>query len=261
MIAIGERINGMYEDVKKAIAEKDPRPVQDLARRQTDAGASFLDINVGTAAADREAAMRWLVETAQETVDTPLSIDSTNFDVVKAGIEAAKNPVLINSTKGEPALLEKFVPLAVENNAQLVALTMDSRGVPADVNTRVEIAATVVTFAQEASLDPSSLYIDPIILPINVAQDQPQRIFEAIQQIRMLSDPAPHIILGLSNVSQSTKERPLLNRTFLVMALAAGLDAAIVDVFDKDLMDAAITAEIILNKSIYSDDFLRAARK
>ncbi|KPJ61844.1 MAG: hypothetical protein AMS15_05690 [Planctomycetes bacterium DG_23] len=261
MIAIGERINGMYEDVKKAIAEKDPGPVQDLARRQTEAGAKFLDINVGTAAADREAAMRWLVQVAQETVDTPLSIDSTNFDVVCAGVEAAKNPVLINSTKGEPALLEKFVPLAVEKNAQLVALTMDSRGVPADVNTRVEIAATVVTFALEKGLDPSRLFIDPIILPINVAQDQPQKILEAMQQIRMLSDPAPHIVVGLSNVSQSTKVRSLLNRTFLVMALAAGLDAAIVDVFDKELMDAAITAEIILNKSIYSDDYLRAARK
>ena len=261
MIAVGERINGMYSDVKKAIKKSDPAPVQKLARAQTDAGASFLDINVGTAADDKVAAMKWLVQVAQEAVDTPLSIDSQTLNVTRAGLEACKSKALINSTKGDPEQLQKYLELANEFNASLVALTMDQRGVPANVETRVEIAATIVTLAQEAGFNLENLYIDPIVLPVNVAQDQPKYIFEAITQIRILSDPPPHIIVGLSNVSQSTAERNLINRIFMVMAVAAGLDAAIMDVLDDDLMNAAITADMILNKHIYCDSFLKAYRK
>jgi len=261
MIAVGERINGMYSDVKKAIQKSDPGPIQELARRQTEAGASFLDINVGPAADDKVAAMKWLVQVTQEAVDTPLSIDSQTFDVVRAGLEACKGKALVNSTKGDPKLLQKYFELAKEFDASLVVLTMDERGVPANVDTRVEIAATAATMAMEAGFNTDALYIDPIVLPVNVAQDQPRYIFETINQIKILSDPPPHIIAGLSNISQSTKERELINRIFLVMAIAAGLDAAIMDVLDDDLMEAAITADMILNKHIYCDSFLKAYRK
>ncbi len=261
MIAVGERINGMYSDVKKAIQKSDPVPIQELAKRQTEAGATFLDINVGPAAADKVAAMRWLVEVTQDAVDTPLSIDSQTFDVVRAGLEAYNGKALINSTKGDAELLQKYFDLAGEFDASLVVLTMDERGVPANTDTRVEIAATAATMAMEAGFNTDRLYIDPIVLPVNVAQDQPRCIFEAIDQIKILSDPPPHVIVGLSNISQSTKERELINRTFLVMAIAAGLDAAIMDVLDDDLMEAAITADMILNKHIYCDSFLKAYRK
>jgi len=261
MIAVGERINGMFTDVKQAIQEQDKSVVQELARLQTEAGASYLDVNVGTATADKVAAMRWLVETVQEAVDTPIAVDSQNLDVTRAGLEVCENQAMINSTQGHPEKLEAYIGLAVEHDADLVGLTMDARGVPQDVNTRVEIAATLASAAMEKGLDVQRLFIDPIVIPVNVAQDQPGKILEVMQQIRMLSDPPPHIIVGLSNLSQSSKERPLINRTFLVMAAAAGLDSAIVDVFDRELMDAWITAEMILNKHIYSDSFLAAARR
>ena len=137
---------------------------------------------------------------------------------------------------------------------------MDRRGVPQDVNTRVEIAATIVTTAMEMGYSMDKLYIDPIIIPVTVAQDQPTKLVEVIQQIRMLADPPPHITIGLSNVSQGTGERSLINRIFLVMAASVGLDSAIVDVLDTELMDAWITAEMLLNKQIYSDSFLKAGR-
>lgn len=261
MIAVGERINGMFTDVKRAIQEQDKSVIQDLARGQTEAGASYLDVNVGTAAADKAATMRWLVETVQEAVDTPIAVDSQNIEVTRAGLQVCKNKSMINSTQADPEKLEAYIALALEHDADLVGLTMDARGVPQDVNTRLEIAATLITAAMEKGLEFQRLFIDPIVIPVNVAQDQPGKILEVIQQIRMLSDPPPHIIVGLSNLSQSTQERPLINRTFLVMAVAAGLDAAIVDVFDKELMDAWITAEMTLNKHIYSDSFLAAAKR
>ncbi|MGR3174628.1 MAG: dihydropteroate synthase [Candidatus Scalindua sp.] len=260
MITIAERINGMFLDVKKAIKEKNASIIHELAKRQTEAGATYLDINVGTAAADQLDAMRWLVETTQEAVKTPIAIDSQKLDVVKAGLEVVKNEVMINSSQGEPEDLDIYIPLAKEHNAALICLTMNKDGVPQDVDTRVEIAATIVGKVMEHGMDMDKVFIDPIILPVNVDQKQPGYMLEVFSQIKLLSDPQPHITVGLSNFSQGTKEKSLLNKTMLIMAVAAGLDTALLDVLDTDLMDAGICAEMVLNKQIYSDSFLKAAR-
>ncbi len=260
MITIAERINGMFLDVKKAIKEKNASIIHELAKRQTEAGATYLDINVGTAAADQLDAMRWLVETTQDAVKTPIAIDSQKLDVVKAGLEVVKNEVMINSSQGEPEDLDIYIPLAKEHNAALICLTMNKDGVPQDVDTRVEIAATIVGKVMEHGMDMDKVFIDPIILPVNVDQKQPGYMLEVFSQIKLLSDPQPHITVGLSNFSQGTKEKSLLNKTMLIMAVAAGLDTALLDVLDTDLMDAGICAEMVLNKQIYSDSFLKAAR-
>jgi 5-methyltetrahydrofolate corrinoid/iron sulfur protein methyltransferase len=261
MITIAERINGMFRNVKNAIKDKNASVIQEIAKKQTEAGATYLDINVGTAAADQLAAMRWLVEVTQEAVDTPLALDSQKLEVIKAGLEVVKNKVMINSAQGEPEALDIYIPLAKEHNAALICLTMNKDGVPQNVDTRVEIAATIVGKVMEHGMDMDKVFIDPIILPVNVDQKQPAYMLEVFNQVKLLSDPPPHITVGLSNFSQGTKEKSLLNRTILIMAITAGLDTALMDVLDKDLMDAAICAEMILNKQIYSDSFLKAARQ
>ncbi|MGB2753853.1 MAG: dihydropteroate synthase [Phycisphaerae bacterium] len=268
MIAIGERINGMFTDVKEAIAAKNPAPVADLARRQTEAGAAYLDINVGTAAADQEGTIQWLVEIAQKTVATPLCLDSQKPAVIRAGLSVCDTSrgVLLNSSplskKSDPEVLAKYVAMAQESGGSLIALTMDAGGVPQNVDRRVEIAAEILTNCMEAGLTPDRLFIDPIILPVNVpgAQEQPGNILAAMDQIRLMSDPPPHITMGLSNLSQGTTERSLINQVFLAMALTHGCDSAIVDVLDEKLVDVAATAEMLMNKQIYSDSFLRAYR-
>jgi 5-methyltetrahydrofolate corrinoid/iron sulfur protein methyltransferase len=268
MIAIGERINGQFEDVKAAIAAKDPGPVQDLARQQTQAGAAYLDINVGTAAADQQDAMKWLVETAQDACDTPLCLDSQKPDVIRAGLQVCDTArgVLLNSSplnkKSDPAVLDTYAGMAQEAGGKVICLTMDAEGVPQNVERRVEIAAEILTRAMELGLEPDRLFIDPIILPVNVpgAQEQPGNILAAIDQITILSDPAPHITMGLSNLSQGAAERSLINRTFLAMAISHGCDSAIIDVLDDELVDIVATAEMLMNKQIYSDSFLRAYR-
>jgi 5-methyltetrahydrofolate corrinoid/iron sulfur protein methyltransferase len=254
----------MFLDMKKAIAAKDKKAVQELAVQQRKAGAAFLDCNVGTAASDQESAMRWLVESIQEATDTPIAVDSQKMNVVKAGLEAIDNSkgCLVNSCSGDENKLDVYIPMCLEKNASLIALTMTKEGVPQSVEKRVEIAATIIGKAAEYGMTSDRLFIDPIILPINVpgAQPQPGFILEALGQIRVMTDPPVHITCGLSNLSQGTAERSLINRTFLTMAVAVGLDSAIVDVLDKDLMDAWITAEMLLNRQIYSDSFLKAAR-
>jgi 5-methyltetrahydrofolate corrinoid/iron sulfur protein methyltransferase len=267
MILIGERINGMFKDVKQAIAEKNKQVIQDLAKEQTQAGANFLDVNVGTAAADQEGTMQWLVETIQETCSTPLCLDSQKTPVIAAGLKVinAKAGLILNSTplnkKSDGEIMDKYMEMAEQAGpkASIITLTMDKNGVPQDIDSRVAIAAEIVQKAMEKGFDTKRLFIDPIILPVKVpnAQVQPGNILAAIDQIKFLSDPAPHITIGLSNLSQGTTERSLINRVFLAIAVSHGLDSAIVDVLDEKLMNALATAEMLMNKQLYSDSFLK----
>jgi len=260
MYVIGERINGMFSDVKRAIKERDAEPVQDLARRQLEAGATALDINVGPAAADAEAAMLWLVESVRAVTDAPLVIDTAKWDVMQAVVPQVSGDKVINSTKADLEIAAKYVALAVETGASLIGLTLDVDGVPSTVDKRVELGAQIITVAMEGGLPLDKLFIDPIILPVNVAPMSPTQCIEAITQLRMFSDPPVHTVLGLSNVSQRCANRELINRTCVAMCIGAGLDAAIMDPLDTELMDAVITAELLMGKNIYCDAFLRAGR-
>jgi 5-methyltetrahydrofolate corrinoid/iron sulfur protein methyltransferase len=267
MILIGERINGMFTDVKEAIASKNKQPIQDLAKRQTQAGATYLDVNVGTAAADQEGTMQWLVETIQETCTTALCLDSQKLGVIAAGVKVvnAENGLLLNSTplnkKSDEEVFDKYLEMADQAGPKtnIIALTMDKNGVPQDTDTRVALAAEIVQKAMEKGFDTQRLFIDPIALPVNVpnAQVQMLNILNAMDQIRYLADPAPHMTLGLSNISQGTSERSLINRIFLAMAMSHGLDSAIVDVLDEKLMNVVATSDMLMNKQIYSGSFLK----
>jgi len=267
MILIGERINGMFNDVKQAIADKDKKVIQDLAAKQTEAGASYLDVNVGTAAADQEGTMQWLIESIQETCSTPLCLDSQKPDVIAAGLKVinAEAGVMLNSSplnkKTDEEVLDKYIEMANQAGpkSSIIALTMDKNGVPQDIDTRVALAAEIVSKAMEKDFGADRVFIDPIVLPVKVpnAQVQPGNILTAMEQIRYLSDPPPHMTVGLSNVSQGATERSLINRVFLAMAISRGLDSAIADVFDQDLMNVVATSELLMNKQIYSDSFLK----
>lgn len=261
MLVIGELINGMFKDVGKAIANKDKAVIQKKALDQTQAGAGMLDVNVGPAVADAASAMKWLVETIQEVVDTPLALDSTKPAVIEEGLKLVKKKAMINSTTADKEKLDLFLPMAKQYNASLIGLTMGKSGIPRDRNERSQFAAEIVSACMEAGINLADLYLDPIILPVNVTQAQVQEVLESIREFKILSDPPPKTVVGLSNVSQGTEKRSLINRTFLVMGVACGLDAAIADPLDKELMDGLITAELLLNKHIYCASFLDAYRK
>ena len=261
MLVIGERINGMFDAVGKAIANKDKEVIQNLAKQQVNAGADMLDVNTGPAAANQVDVMKWLVETIQEAVEVPLSLDSTKPEVIKAGLNLVKKKALINSTTADPEKMDILIPIAKEYKAGLIGLTMDKKGIPRDMSQRSEFAAQIVTTCQDMGLDLDDLYLDPVILPVNMTQPHAVEVLEAIREIRLLSTPPPKMLVGLSNISQGAKERSLINRTFLAMAIGIGLDAAIMDPLDKDLMNAMITAELLMNKNIYCDSYLEAYRR
>jgi len=258
MILIGERINAGFMDIANAIRTKDPTAVEKWAVAQAESGATYLDVNIGAASRD-PADMAWLVETVQKAVPTKISVDSTKIEAIEAALNAIDGrAVLINSTTADPGKLERIVPLAVKHNAMLLGLAMDDRGSPQNVERRVENGAMVFMAAMEAGLAPDQIILDPILMPIKFMQEQVPYVLEAIEQYTHLSDPPPHISVGLSNIGSKTTERGRIVRTFLVMAMARGLDAAICNVCDEELIAAVATAELMLNKEIYSDSYVRA---
>ncbi|MGD2175121.1 MAG: dihydropteroate synthase [Candidatus Brocadiaceae bacterium] len=258
MFVIGERINGMFTEVKKAVEGRDAKALQNLALRQLEAGADALDVNVGPTRGKAVDNMRWMIEAVQEVTDAPICVDTPKLDVMEVALDVCENPTVINSTKAGEEQLDRYVPLAVETGSRLIALTIDETGVPRDADGRVGMGATIVTKAMEHGLQMQDLYIDPVILPVNVAPKQPAAVMQAIGQLKLISDPPPNFILGLSNVSQNCKERSLLNSTYVAMCIGAGLNAAIMDALDEDLMRAAITAEVLLEKQLYCDDYVAA---
>lgn len=261
MFIIGELINGMYQNIGKAIKEKNKSVIQKCALEQLEAGADALDVNCGPGSKQPVSDIQWLVEAIQEVTDRPLALDSSRPQVIESGLKAIKNKVIINSTTADPEKLGTLVPLAKKYNTKLIGLTISAKGIPQNKDQRMELAAAIVAFCTEQGFPVEDLYLDPIVLPVNVAQPQIRDILEFIHEFKIISDPAPKTIVGLSNVSQGTCARSLINRTFLTMAVSYGLDAAILDPKDKDLVDTAIASELILNKQIYCDSFLQAYRK
>lgn len=264
MLIFGERINGMYTDIGDALKAKDPKPLQYWATKQEEGGAHYLDLNSGPAIPkeERAAAYEWMVNVVQEVSELPLILDSTNYDAIEAGLKLCKRPAIINSVDAEPDKMDRVFTMAMEYNAGVVGLCMNKKGIPLDHDLRVALAMELVATADGYGLPMEDLYLDPLILPVNVAQEHALQVLETLRLIKTLADPAPRTVLGLTNVSQKspTNITNLLNRTYLAMAIGAGLDAAIMNANDDDLVDVAATCQILLGRSIYADSYLNVFR-
>ena len=256
MIFIGERINTGFKDIKQAVMDKDPAPLRQWAKKQTDAGAGFLDVNLGAVSAD-PAVMCWMIETVQEAVETPICIDTNKLNILAEAIKVCRPGALINSTTAADEKLDAMMPVAAEHDASIIGLVMDESGTPKDVDKRVENAGKILAKAMELGMAPDRVFLDPIVMPLKFMQDQARNILEATRQFLLFSDPPPNIVCGLSNISTSTTNKGLINRTFLVMAINNGMSAAICDVLDTDLVNAAKTADLVMNKEIYADSYVR----
>ncbi|MDP3041359.1 MAG: dihydropteroate synthase [Candidatus Omnitrophota bacterium] len=261
MLIIGELINGMYANIASALKDHDKKIVQACALEQIASGADALDVCCGPASQNPLIDMPWLVEVIQEVTDKPLCLDSSKPKVIAEGLKAAKNKTIINSTTADAEKLEILIPLAKKYKSKLIGITISAAGIPQNKDQRLELAAMILTHATEEGFPITDLYLDPIVMPVNVAQGQIRDILETIAELKIIAQPSPKTIIGLSNISQGAKVRSLINRTFLTMAVASGLDSAILDPKDKELMDTLITAELILNKNIYCDSYLEAYRK
>src|SRR5574337_1275492 len=245
MLLIGESIHIISPKVKEALANRDGVFFVQLARRQKEAGADALDLNIGPQKKSGPEVMDWLVDCVREAVgDMTLSFDTTNVAAIEVGLKKIKKNghanAIINSTSAEAERLAVVPPLAAQYGAKLIALTMAKDGIPVNAEARVSIAMEkLIPRAQEVGIPMENLIIDPLVLTVSGCQEYVPQCIEAVRMIKMVADPPPLVSVGLSNVSNQfpAPMRPLLNRTYMVRLMAAGLDAAILDPLDEELLE------------------------
>ena len=238
MILIGENIHIISKVVSEAVRNRDAAAIQALAKQQEEAGADYLDLNLGPARQEPRAIGAWLVNTVQEVTGLPISLDTMNPAAMEAGLALCKARPLLNSASGKSESKEFMMPLAVKFNTQAVVSVITDLGCPPDVDARVESIMETVSYANGLGISNQDIFVDPIILPVSADQKQ---VREALEFIRILPDLLPDIrsVVGLSNVSNGTTAhlRGILNRTYLVMLEKYGLYSAIADVLDPELVE------------------------
>lgn len=240
MKIIGENIHVISPRVKEAFAQQDLKFFQDLAVAQVEAGADALDLNIGPQKKAGHEIMPWLVKGVQEVVDVPLSLDTTNLAAIEEGLKVARNRCIINSVSAEEERLAVVPPLAKQYNAKLVALTMAKSGIPVSAEERVNIALeALLPRALEIDMPMEDLLIDPLVLTVSGCQEYCPECVEAVRILKVAGDPPPMTNAGLSNVSNAVPRemRPLINRTYCVMLMAAGIDYIIADPLDPELKE------------------------
>ena len=237
MLIIGENIHIIAPPVKAAIEARNAKAIQAMALRQVEAGAGVLDLNIGPQKKLGHEVMPWIVEAVQEVTDVPLSLDTTNLAAMEAGLQKCARPAMLNSASADPARLDSVMQLAAKYGARVIALTMGVDGIPTTADGRAGIAMeTLLPAAEAAGVPVQDVFLDPLVLTVTCNQDVARESVEAIRMFKMMADPPPTTVVGLSNISNGCppETRPLINRTLLVMLLGAGLDSAIADPFDAE---------------------------
>ncbi len=260
MIIIGEKINGTRKAVGQAIKERDAETIRKLAKAQTEAGSTYLDINAGTPPHQEPEDMAWLVETAQSVSDLPLCLDSANAQTLKAGLELVNTTPMINSVSGEKARIENVLPLAFEYKTSLILLALDdTKGIPETSQERLEVIHHLVGLALEGGLTQDQLLVDPLVTTISTGTENAKITIETIRETKA-AYPDVHITSGLSNISFGMPLRSVINHTFLAMCIAAGMDSAIADPNNREFMTTMMAAEMLMGKDRYCLNFNKAYR-
>ncbi len=292
VVSIAESINIMSKTIGPAMKEKNPKPIQQMAVAEAEAGADFLDVNIGPARKGGAEMMEWLVNTIHEVVDLPLSLDTTNIEAMEAGLKVYKKEgrPLVNSVSCQADRIDAGLDLVKKYNALMVGLLWGTEGMPRDVNERAALAVDLTFKANEKGIPNEDIFIDPIATPISGEINQ---VLACTEFMGMVQDLAPGCksTVGLSNVSNGApdKLRPVLNRAYVLMLHKQGLYSAIVDAYDNELMavckgehpelfelvsklmageqvdigslpkqqqDYMKTVNVLMGKSLYSDSWL-----
>jgi len=237
---IGENINRMSKPLAAAMAERNIKPIQETARAMAEQGLDYFDLNIGPAKKDGPELMNWMVQTVQSAVSLPCSLDSSNPDAIRGGLEVHKGKALINSTTLQPERMERALPLAKEYDCDIICVLWGPKGMPRDADERAMFATEIMTRANDLGIPNQRLWIDPIATPVSGDINQVKACVEMMQVLKELV-PGSKSTIGLSNVSNGTPSelRPWLNRTYLLMLMRYGLYSAILNAFDEDLLAIA----------------------
>ncbi len=245
---IGERINPTgRKKLSSQLAERDFSMVRTDARKQIEAGAMILDVNMGVPGQQEDLLMAHAVEEVQAiSPATPLSIDSMSIGAIEAGLKTVIGRPLLNSINGEDERIEALLPLVKRYGANFIALAMDSAGIPEDATARIRIAEKIVRKAEAMGIDRSRILIDCLVFTVGSQPHQPNETLKAVERVR--KDLGCATILGVSNVSFGLPNRDAISSTYLAMALRAGLSAGIINPLSISMMQGLRAGELLLNR-------------
>jgi cobalamin-dependent methionine synthase I len=258
MLIIGERINSTRKSIDKAVRDRNSEAIIAEALKQVEAGAHFLDVNCGSLDVSEEPkALEWMINVVQNAVNSPLCIDSPNPDALAAGLAVHKGEAIINSISAETERFQKVLPLAKKYNAGLVALCLDDRGIPNGRDSAIEVGSRLVDSLMDAGIPMDKIYLDPLARSVATS---PGAVIETLAIMDSLRSKYAglHFVSGLSNVSFGLPERRHLNRAYVVMSIASGLDAVIMDPLDGIMHTLIYAAEALVNRDRFCLNYIKA---
>ena len=262
MVIIGERINSTRTKIREAIKARNIAYILKEAKSQLANGAGFIDINCAVTSGDEIQDVDWIVSVIQSEIkDVSLCIDSPNYLAIERVLKVYKadGELMINSITADEHRINTILPLAKQYDTKLIALIMDERGMPDDANGRFEIAKKILNRVKKSGFNEENLYFDPLIRPISTEPKQAYEFLMSIPRIKSLGKVKT--ICGLSNVSFGLPNRKLINSSFLAMAIAAGLDAAILDPLDSHIVSSIAAAHALLSRDEYCAEYIKAYRE
>ena len=259
MTIIGELINSTRKSILPLLETRDEVAIVSLARKQLDAGAHLIDVNCAALMSAEAGCLEWAVRTIQDALNARISLDSPNTEALRRGLEAHRGKALLNSISMEHERWNALLPLVREFRPAVIALCMDEGGIPAGVEGRLAAAGRLVDGLTEAGVPPDDIYLDPLLLPVATNSTAGATFLAAVGQLRVRF-PGVHLICGLSNVSFGLPLRSLINQVFLVLALARGVDAFILDPLDRRLMADLVAAQMLLGRDEFCQHYIRAVR-
>lgn len=261
MLIIGERINSTRAHIREAMQARNSSLIVKEARSQIGAGADFIDVNCAMSLGDEVQDMDWVISVIQSEIpDVSICIDSPNYLAIHRALEAyrAKGRLFINSITGERARIDLIVPLAVKYKTGLIALTMSEGGMPNSAEERFAIAKDILAKVSEKGFKAEDLYFDPLVRPIST---EPEQAKELLRSIPMIKSLGARTVCGLSNISYGLPDRKVINSTFLAMAIHSGLDAAILDPTDKNIISSIRASGALLSDDEYCAEYIKAFRE
>ena len=260
MIIIGEKINGAIASVAKAIAEKDADAIRELARTQAEAGADFIDVCASVDTEIELETMAWLIDRVQEATDTPIAVDSPDAAICVQAMERCKKPGLINSVSMEGDKVDLVFPVIADTQWQCAALLCDDTGIPKTGEKRLEVFAAIMDKARAYDISPSRLHIDPLVEMLCTAEDGINTILQVIREIKN-QYPSIHVTGGASNISFNLPARKFVNQAFLVLAMGAGMDSAIINPLHKHMMGLVYATEALKGNDEYCMEYINGYRE
>ena len=255
MIIIGEKLNGSIPSVAKAIAERDADLIRERAKKQAEAGATFLDVCASVEEDVEVETLKWMIDLVQEVTDTPICVDSPSAKSCVAAIPFCKRPGLVNSVSLEGNKIDTIFPVIADTDWECVALLCDNDGIPDSVERRMKVFHGIMEKAKEYNIAPSRLHIDPLVVTLSTDQTALTVFAECCRQIKA-EYPDIHITSGLSNISFGLPTRKNINQAFMVLAMNAGMDSAIVDPTNKNMIGMIYATNALLERDEYCLDYI-----